>query len=153
MTEQAVTETAAPAEPHIPTMAEFIATLDGAPSGEMILTWKSQAPNKRIRAFAPDAMAGGKRAYILRGLSGLELSQIQKGIQSMATPTSDPELEMQIASIVRACLWTNVGQSGKLTDTILRTGAAGTPSTLFAIVTELSDFVDPKKIEMLSADL
>ena len=71
----------------------------------------------------------------------------------MATATADPDLEMQIAAVVKATVWTNVGQNGKLTDVILRTGSAGLPSTLFAKVTKLSDFMDPQQIEMLSAEL
>lgn len=128
---------------------EFLASLAGAPTADQITAWKSQAPNNRIEVFTPD----GKRAFILRGLTGLELTQIQKQIQSMATPTSDPDLEMQIASVVKANLWSNVGQGTKLTDVSLRTGSAGLPSTLFAIVTRLSDFMDPQQINLLSAEL
>lgn len=137
----------------LPTMAEFIAGLEGAPTPEMIVNWKQQAPNHRVRAYAPDAPVGGKRVYILRGLSGLELTAIQNQIQQMATPASNPELETQIACVIKAVLWTNVGHAWKLSDVILRSGAAGTPSSLFTIVSELSDFVDPQKIDALSADL
>jgi len=132
------------------TAAEFLATLPGAPSADQVATWKSQAPNNRIELFTP---GDGKRAFIVRGLTGLELSQIQKQIQTMATPASDPELEMQIASVVKATVWTNVGTGGKLTDVVLRTGTAGLPSTLFSKVTKLSDFMDPQQIEMFSAEL
>lgn len=145
---------AAPTDNKQLSMAEFVASLPGAPTTDQITSWKAQAPNGRIRAYAPDAAVNGKRTYILRGLTGLEFTQIQKQIQSMATPAADPDLEVQIASVVRATLWTNVGSNGgKLTDVILRTGAAGTPSALFAIITELSDFADPQKLEFLSADL
>lgn len=131
------------------TPQEFLASLAGAPTVDQITTWKAQAPNNRIEVFTPD----GKRAFILRGLTGLELTQIQKQIQAMATPTSDPDLEMQIASVVKANLWTNVGQNFKLNDVVLRTGSAGLPSSLFAIVTRLSDFMDPQQINLLSAEL
>lgn len=129
--------------------AEFLATLVGAPSAEQVEAWKQQAPNNRIELFTPD----GKRAYIVRGITGTELAQIQKQVQGMATPSSDPDLEVQIAAVVRSTLWTNVGSGGHLTDVILRTGAAGLPSTLFAKVTKLSDFFDPQQIEFLSAEL
>jgi|SRR5208282_2805848 len=129
---------------------EFLASLPGAPTPDQIANWKAQAPANRIELFA---MPDGKRAFIMRGLTGLELTQIQKQIQSMATPAADPDLEMQIASVVKATLWTNVGTNGKLSDTVLRTGTAGLPSTLFAKVTKLSDFMDPQQIEMLSAEL
>src|SRR5258708_5570149 len=131
------------------TPQEFLASLPGAPTADQIAAWKSQAPNGRLEMFTPD----GKRAFILRGLNGLELTKIQKQIQGMATPVSDPDLEMQIASVVQAVVWTNVGQNGRLNDVILRTGSAGLPSTLFAKVTKLSDFMDPQQIEMLSAEL
>lgn len=138
------TETKAPL-----TGPEFLASLAGAPSPEQVEAWKQQAPNNRIELFTPD----GKRAYIVRGITGLELSTIQKQIQSMATPAADPDAEVQILAVVRATLWTNVGVGGKLTDTILRTGTAGLPSALFAKVTKLSDFFDPQQIEFLSAEL
>jgi hypothetical protein len=131
------------------TPQEFLATLPGAPTADQIAAWKSQAPNNRLEVFTPD----GKRAFIMRGLTGLELTQIQKQIQGMATPSSDPDLEMQIASVVKSTVWTNVGIAGKLTDVVLRTGTAGLPSTLFSKVTKLSDFMDPQQIEFLSAEL
>ena len=131
------------------TPQEFLASLPNAPTAAQIAAWKQQAPNNRIELFTPD----GKRAFILRGLTGLELSTIQKQIQGMATATADPDLEMQIASVVKATLWTNVGPNGRLDATILRIGTAGLPSTLFTKVTKLSDFMDPQQIEMLSAEL
>jgi hypothetical protein len=131
------------------TPQEFLASLAGAPTLDQIAVWKQQAPNNRLEVFTPD----GKRAFVLRGLTGLELTQIQKTIHTMATATADPDLETQIASVVKATVWTNVGSTGKLTDVILRTGSAGLPSTLFAKVTKLSDFMDPQQIEMLSGEL
>jgi len=131
------------------TPQEFLASLAGAPTADQIAAWKAQAPNNRLEVFTPD----GKRAFIIRGLTGLELTMIQKQVQTMATAVSDPDLETQIAAVVKAVVWTNVGQNGKLTDVVLRTGTAGLPSTLFAKVTKLSDFMDPQQIELLSAEL
>lgn len=131
------------------TPQEFLASLPGAPTVDQIAAWKVQAPNNRLEVFSPE----GKRAFILRGLTGLEFTQIQKQLQNMATQVSDPDLEMQIAAVVKAVVWTNVGQNGRLTDVILRTGTAGLPSTLFTKVTKLSDFMDPQQIELLSAEL
>src|SRR5665213_2117967 len=130
------------------TPQEFLASLPGAPTADQVTTWKQQAPNNRLEVFTPDV----KRAFIIRGLTGLELTQIQKLVQQIAGVT-DPDLETQIAAVVKAVVWTNVGQSGRLTDVTLRTGTAGLPSTLFAKVTKLSDFMDPQQIEMLSAEL
>jgi hypothetical protein len=131
------------------TPAEFLASLPGSPTAEQIEAWKQQAPNNHIELVTPD----GKRAFILRGITGLELSQIQSNLEKMATPTTNPELEVQIASVVKACLWTNVGPSGRLTDVLLRTGTAGLPQTLFVVVSRLSDFFDPQQIELHSAEL
>lgn len=130
------------------TPQEFLASLPGAPTEEQRAAWKQQAPNNRIELFSPD----GKRAYILRGLTGLELTQIQKQVQQIQG-VSDIDLEMSISAVTKATLWTNAGLNGKLSDVSLRTGSAGLPSTLFAIVTKLSDFMDPQKIEMMSAEL
>lgn len=127
----------------------FLASLPGSPTAEQIAVWKSQAPNNRIEVFSPD----GKRAYIIRGLTGMELTGIQKSLANMATAISDPDLELQILSVVKAVVWTNSGVNGRLTDTVLRTGTAGLPSTLFSKVTKLSDFMEPQQIEMLSAEL
>lgn len=145
----AVQETEAPKVKANMTPQEFLASLPAAPTAEQIALWKSQAPNNRVQVFSPD----GKRAYIMRGLTGMELTQIQKQLQGMATAVSDPDLELQILSVCKAVVWTNSGVNGRLTDTILRTGTAGLPSTLFAKVTNLSDFMEPQQIEMLSADL
>jgi len=130
------------------TPQEFLAAIPGSPTPDQIAAWKAQAPNNRLELFSPD----GKRAFIQRGLTGLEFTQIQKNLQGMATPVADPELEMQIAAVVKSVVWTNVA-GGRLTDTALRTGTAGLPSTLFAKVTKLSDFMDPQQIELLSAEL
>jgi hypothetical protein len=147
--ETVVPATEAPATKTSMTPQEFLASLAGAPTADQITSWKQQAPNQRIEVFSPD----GKRAYIVRGLTGLEFSQIQKQVQQMATATADPDLELQIAAVTKATVWTNAGQNGKLNDISLRTGSAGLPSTLFNKVTKLSDFMDPQQIEMLSAEL
>lgn len=131
------------------TPEEFLASLPEAPTQEQITTWKAQAPNGRINMFTPD----GKRVYIMRGLTGLELSAIQKKLSSMATPVADPDMELQIEAVCKATVWTNAAPQNRLTDVILRTGTAGLPSSLFVKVSDLSDFMDPQKIEMMSADL
>jgi hypothetical protein len=141
------TETPAPNKTMTP--QEFLASLPGGPTPDQIAAWKAQAPANRIELLA---MPDGKRAWIGRGLTGLELTQIQKQVQQIQG-ASDPDLEMQIASVVKATLWCNFGVNGKLTDVVLRTGTAGLPTTLFTKVTKLSDFLDPQTIEMLSAEL
>lgn len=131
------------------TPATFLASLPGSPSADMVENWKQQAPNNKIKIFSPD----GKRAYILRGITGFELATIQKQLEGMATPSANPELEVQLASVTLACIWTNVGTNHKLDGTILRSGTAGLPQTLFQIVSELSDFYDPAKLDFMSGDL
>lgn len=140
---------AAPAPKQQMSVQEFLAALPDAPTADQIAGWKLQAPNQRLEVFTPD----GKRAFIVRGLAGLEYSMIQKQVSGMATGVADPDLEVQIATACKCVVWTNVGINGKLNDTLLRTGSAGLPSTLFTKITKLSDFMDPQQIDFLSAEL
>jgi DNA-binding NarL/FixJ family response regulator len=140
------TQTPDPAEQAPMTPAEFLASLPDAPSSDLISQWKAQAPNGRIKVFTPD----GKRAYILRGLSGLEMGQVQQNIPKNST---NPELDVQISSVVKAVLWTNTTQGNRLQDVTLRAASAGLPLTLFTLVSELSDFFDPARLEVMSGDL
>src|ERR1044072_5179279 len=107
-------------------------SIAGFPSDQQVAMWKSQVPGGRIKCFCPD----GKRVFFLRGLSGLELSQIQNAIPQNA---KDPDAEIEITGSAHCLLWTNVGA---LDAEALRTGPAGLPKTLFAVVQNLSDFYD-----------
>ena len=115
----------------------------GFPSDAKISGWKAQAPGGRLKVFSPD----GARVFILRGLSGLELSSIHNNIPKNA---SNPDSEVQIASVAKCTLFTS---AGPLTEEALRTGPAGLPESLFAIVQNLSDFYDPVQLFNFSMEL
>ena len=126
--------------------AQFLAGLPGAPSAAQLDSWKAQVPNNRIRLFAPDM----KRVYVLRGINGMEMANIQKAVPANA---EDKDREVQLIACERAILWTNATPNHKMTVQELRTAAAGLPVSLFSIIVELSDFMDPERIAMLSGDL
>lgn len=136
---------------------EFLQTFPNAPSKVMIESYKAQAPNGIIRLFAP---GNGKRVYLVRGLSGFELKAIQGQIPENLGANLSPEarsakIEGEVALHVssKAIVWTSVTPDGKLTKEQLEAGPAGLPSTLFNLVTYLSDFLDPEAINAMSAEL
>ena len=128
------------------TPAEFLASIPGAPSPQQIETWKREVPSHRVKLFAPDK----DRAFIVRGISGLEMASIQKTIPANAT---DPDGEVQRAAVEKAVLWTNTTASGKLTRTELLAGSAGLPLAIFTVIAELSDYLAPEYIEQVSGEL
>jgi len=134
---------------------EYLATFPNAPSKTQIETFKAQAPNAVIRIFAV-----GKRAYLVRGISGLELASIQSQIPSNLGAGLVPEaqaakVESEISLMVssKCVVWTSATPDGKLSVEQLRGGSAGLPSTLFNLITWLSDFVDPEAFQVMSAEL
>lgn len=134
---------------------DYLATFTGAPTKESIEALKLQAPNGIIRIFAP-----GKRVYLVRGISGMELQQIQSEIPDNLGASLKPEaraakLEGEVALYVaaRCVVWTSTTQNGRLTVEQLRGGSAGLPSTLFNLITYLSDFLDPEALQIMSAEL
>jgi len=134
---------------------DYLATFPNAPSKAQVESWKSQAPNGIIRIFAP-----GRRVYLVRGISGLELSGVQNSIPANLGADLNPEaraakIEQEISLQVAAkcTVWTSASADGKLSADQLRGGSAGLPSTLFNLVTWLSDFVDPEAFQLMSAEL
>lgn len=134
---------------------EYLATFKGAPTKAQIEALKTQAPNGVIRIFAP-----GKRAYLVRGITGLELQGIQTTIPENLGAGLPPEQraakvesEVSLAVSARCVVWTSTTQDGKLTVEQLRAGSAGLPSTLFNLITYLSDFLDPEALQVMSAEL
>ena len=123
----------------------FIASL-GGPSKEQIEAYKQSIPNGRLRVYTPD----GKRAYIVRCISGLELGGIQK---SLPPNCSNPEYDTSLAAGALCTIWTNASHDHKLSETGLRGGSAGLPSTLWALILELSDFTPPDQFAYCSAEL
>jgi hypothetical protein len=134
---------------------EYLATFANAPSKAVIEAYKTQAPNGVVRLLAL-----GKRAYVVRGLSGLELNAIQGQVPSnlgASLPADERqakiESEVAILASSKGIVWTSTTQDGKLTADQLRGGSAGLPSTIFNLVTYLSDFLDPQALELLSTEL
>jgi len=125
---------------------EFLATVKNAPSKQQIEAWKSEVPGGRVRLFTPD----GKRVYIIRGISGLELAKLADEIPANA---KDVEYELKLAIAARCVLWTNATPTGVLDVYTLRTGPAGLPETIHTIVSQLSDYFDPVQLASFSADL
>ena len=134
---------------------EYLATFPNAPSKATIEVYKQQAPNGVVRIFAV-----GKRIYLVRGISGLELQQVQGEIPTNLGAALEPEaraakVESEVAIRVssRCTCWTSASVDGKLTIEQLRGGSAGLPSTLFNLITYLSDFIDPEALQLMSAEL
>lgn len=138
----------APLTPAPVTPLEFLKTVPGAPSAAEIEAYKAQAPGGRMRMFAPDNTA--KRVFLVRAVSGLEMESLSKQIPENA---SNPEVEMQIATCVKAVVWTNLTQDGLTDELFWRRSTAGLAPTVFRLVMQLSDFIDPETVEMLSAEL
>jgi len=122
---------------------EFLAAIPGAPSRQKIEAWKQEVPGGRVQLFSPD----GKRVFILRGVSGLEMAKFQNEIPKNA---SNPEWELQLKVCAAAILWSNMGQMDEMT---LKAGPAGLPESLWTIIQNLSDFYDPVQLYNLSAEL
>ena len=98
--------------------------------------------------MTPDG--GPKRIFIIRALSGLEMEALSKAIPENS---SNRELEMQIHSCVKATIWTNTTQDGQTDDLYFRRTTAGLATSMFQLISKMSDFLDPESLEMLSADL
>jgi len=126
---------------------DFLKTIQGSPSANEIENYKSQAPGGRVKVFTPD---GAKRVFVIRALSGLEMETISKQIPANA---ENRELEMQIHSCARATIWTNTTQDGQVDDLYFKRAPAGLATSMFTLVSRMSDFMDPETLEMLSADL
>lgn len=134
---------------------EFLQTYAGAPTKATIDQWKAQAPNGIVRILAL-----GKRVFILRGIGALELQTVQAEIPENTGAGLNPEaraakIEAEVSLRVgsRCVLWTSSTTDHKLTVEQLRVGSAGLPSTLFSLITYLSDFVDPQELQLVSAEL
>lgn len=124
----------------------FLKTIPDAPSQEQIKAWKLEVPGGRVRLFTPD----GRRVFLLRALSGIELAELTKKVPPNA---SNPEEEMKVLVAARCTLWTNLTHNHLLDEISLRQGTAGLPETLYLIVSELSDYFDPIRLQTFSADL
>jgi hypothetical protein len=117
------------------------------PNDARLASWKSTAPGGRIKLFCPD----GKRVFFLRAVSGMELSKIQSEIIANA---KNPDYEVQVATVTLCTLWCNVGDAQhRIDDGMLRTGPAGLPESLWAVIQNLSDFYEPVQLYNFSMEL
>lgn len=136
---------------------DFLQTFPNAPSRAQVEAMKAQAPNGVIRLFVP---GNGKRVYLVRGLNGHELRHIQGQIPENLGANLPPEAraakiegEVALGVSVKCVPWTSTTSDGKLTREQLEAGSAGLPSSIFNLVTYLSDFLDPEALQMMSAEL
>lgn len=135
---------------------ELLATFPNAPNKTDIEHYKAQSPNGIIRLFA----IGPKRVYLVRGLSGIELAGIQGQIPSnLGAGLADEVKAMKIDAEVaihgasKGVIWTSTTKDGKLSPEQVRGGSAGLPSTLFTLVSYLSDFLEPAALDAMSIEL
>lgn len=129
--------------PAQPSPWDVLAQFKDAPSPAKIESVKRESPGGRVKIFSPD----GKRVFLLRGLSGIELAEIHGKVHKNAT---NPDYEIQLMSCEKALVWSSFG---KLTSEDFRIGPAGLPESLFALVQNLSDFYDPMQLFQFSAEL
>lgn len=134
---------------------DYLATFPNAPSRANVEAFKAQAPNGVIRILAL-----ASRVYLVRGIGGLELASIQSGIPENLGAGLNPEAraakieaEISLHVAARCTVWASTSPNGTLSVEGLRMGSAGLPSTLFGLVTWLSDFVDPEAFQIMSAEL
>jgi hypothetical protein len=135
---------------------DILLAAPGAPTKATVEAWKKQAPNGVIRLL----ILGNKRIYLVRGVTGQELLSAQNAIPENLGAGLAPEarmakvdLELQLIVASKCTLWTSDSPDGRLTIEQLRTGSAGRPSTLFNLVTVLSDFVEPEAFQVISTEL
>lgn len=122
---------------------EFLAQFPNAPSRQYLEGVKKEAPGGKLRIFSPD----GKRVFILRGISGLELARLQAEVPKNS---SNPEWDLQLKACATCIVWSNLGP---LDEMALRAGPAGLPDSLWMLIQALSDFYDPVQLTTFSADL
>ena len=121
----------------------------GGPSKDEVAGLKAQTPNGQIKIFTLD---GGKRIYLLRAVSLMELSALSKQLPKNSDPeTASRELPLLVVS--KCCVWTNTTRSSKLSAEELRAGAAGLSNTLYLFIEMMSDYVDPSRFDLISSDI
>jgi hypothetical protein len=119
------------------------ASIPDFPTDAKIDSWKKQTPGGRVQAFCPD----GRRVWFMRGLTAVELSKIHANIPKNA---QNEEFEIGAMAAATCTLWST---EGKFDCEGYRTGPAGLPQSLFAIVQNLSDFYDPSQLAIFSLEL
>jgi hypothetical protein len=139
-----------PSEPDAPEISPYDrlkSSVPNFPNDARIASWKSTAPGGRVKLFCPD----GKRVFFLRAISGMELAKVQLEI---IQNSKNPDYEVQVGVCTLCCLWANVGDiNNRIDDGMLRTGPAGLPESLFAVIQNLSDFYEPMQLFNFSMEL
>lgn len=134
-----------PKEPQTP--LDYLALFPGAPSAAQIEMLKAQVPGGRLRLLP---MKDGKRIFLLRGFTAVELQMIQ---QTVAKAAPEKQLyQMQVLLAIRCTQWTSISKSGELTELELNSSGAGLAATLHHAIMDLSDYNDPEVLEQLFVD-
>ena len=131
---------------------QFLATFSpDAPDNAALVSFKEQVPGGRIKIQQlPDL----KRVYVMRGLSGDELSKIEQmipGINNLPPEKAQQALQYAIAS--RCTLWTNRTPDRKETEASLRAAGSGLAQTLNVTINDLSDYHSPDILQQLSIEI
>lgn len=135
-----------PTQPQTP--FEFLALFPGSPTPDQIEAYRKMVPGGRLRLLP---MTDGKRLFLLRGFTALELQGIQAEAAKAAPEKQDHVVQCTIA--IRCTLWTSMTTSGRLTDVDLASAGAGLAPTLHYAITDLSDYNTPQVLEQLYIDL
>jgi hypothetical protein len=129
---------------------EYLNRFPEAPTQALIDQWKASACNGRVKVFSPDST--GKRAFVMRGLSAREMEALENEIPKNTPEGKVPAL-LQTSAVAKACLWTSITTTHKLSAEDLRNAGAGLAPSLYEVVAELSDYLPPQLVQVLSGDL
>jgi hypothetical protein len=143
-----VAEPTTPAQPEPQTPYDFLALFPGAPTQSQIDTFRSMVPGARLRLLP---MPDGKRLFLLRGFTALELLGAQSEAVKLSPEKQLPFLQTKMAA--HCTLWCSIVPSGKLTEMDLASAGAGLAGTLYSAVADLSDFMEPQVLDQLYIDL
>jgi hypothetical protein len=137
--------TAAPVTP-----LEFIQkNFPNAPSGNQVDIIRAQVPNGRLKVFVSSDQ---KRAYIMRGISAIELQTLQDERMRVTQDNAKLVFALKADIVVKCCVWASTKDS-KLTDLTLKGSGAGLVDTLYELVNQLSDYTDPETLFQLSSEI
>jgi hypothetical protein len=127
---------------------EFLALFPGSPTPDQIEAYRKMVPGGRLRLLP---MTDGKRLFLLRGFTALELQGVQAEVTKIPAEKQDYAVQCMIS--VRCTLWTSMTTTGRLTDGDLAAAGAGLAPTLNYAITDLSDYNTPQILEQLYIDL
>lgn len=138
--------TSEPKQPQTP--FDFLALFPGAPTEAQVENYRTMVPGGRLRLLP---MPDGKRLFLLRGFTALELLAGQE--QAVKLSQEKQLAFLQTTMATRCTLWCSVVPSGKLQETDLAASGAGLASTLYSAIADLSDFMEPAVLDQLYIDL